>query len=114
MFFFTSYQSPRSEKENLSPAPIIMRPGQSHKQLERALPVSKVKPSLNPKGHQNCITGSKVIAILLDGGTLPIGGVAPGRVFVCSLRSRLVSLLISQKEIIGRYERHIFVPAKVF
>ena len=23
--------------------------------------------SLNPKGHQNCITGSKVIAILMDG-----------------------------------------------
>ena len=27
-----------------------------------------VKTSLNPEVYQNCITGSKVIAILLDGG----------------------------------------------
>ena len=30
--------------------------------------VQLVKTSLNPEGHQNYITGSKVIAILLDGG----------------------------------------------
>ena len=28
------------------------------------------KTSLNPEGHQNLINGSKVIAILLDGGGL--------------------------------------------
>ena len=30
-----------------------------------------VKNSLNPEGHQYCITGSKVILILLDGGYFP-------------------------------------------
>ena len=39
-----------------------------------------VKTSLNPKGHQHHITSSKVKAILLDGGTLPIVEVASGRV----------------------------------
>ena len=29
---------------------------------------------LNQEGHQNCITGSKVTAILLNGWILPIGG----------------------------------------
>ena len=45
---------------------------------------------LNPKGHPNRITGSKVTAILLKGWILPIGGASSGRVCVCSLRSRLV------------------------
>ena len=30
---------------------------------------------LNPKGYQNCTIGSKVTAILLNGGVWPIGGV---------------------------------------
>ena len=47
---------------------------------------------LNPKGHQNCITGSRVTAILLNGWTLPIGEAALGR--VCSLRSRLVTVAL--------------------
>ena len=34
--------------------------------------------------------GSKVTANLPNGWILPIGGVASGRVFACSLRSRLV------------------------
>ena len=34
--------------------------------------------------------GSKVSAILVNGGILPRGGVASGRVCACSLRSRLV------------------------
>ena len=34
----------------------------------------------NPKGHQNCIIGSKVRAILLKGWILTVGGVAWGRV----------------------------------
>ena len=29
---------------------------------------------LNLKGHQNCITGSRVTAILLNGWISPIGG----------------------------------------
>ena len=45
---------------------------------------------LNLERHQNCFIGSKVPAIYLNGGILPIGGVALGRVCACSLRSRLV------------------------
>ena len=33
-----------------------------------------IKNFLNPEGHQNPIIGSKVTAILLRGGYLPIGG----------------------------------------
>ena len=32
------------------------------------------KENLNHKGHQHCITGSKVKAILLNGWILPIDG----------------------------------------
>ena len=39
-----------------------------------------IKNFLNPKGHQNPISGSKVKAILLKGLILPIGGVASERV----------------------------------
>ena len=45
---------------------------------------------LNPERHQNCITSSKVTAILVKGKILPIGGVASGSVCACSLRSKLV------------------------
>ena len=45
---------------------------------------------LNPKGHSNCITGSKVKVILLNGWILPIAEASSGRVCACSLRSRLV------------------------
>jgi hypothetical protein len=51
-----------------------------------------VKTFLNPGAHQNRITGSKRIAVFMDVDTLPIGGVAMGRVCGCSLRSRLVLL----------------------
>ena len=37
--------------------------------------IKLIKTFLNPEGHHNRITGSKVF---LDGGTLPIGGVALG------------------------------------
>ena len=33
-----------------------------------------IKNFLNPEGHQNHINGSKVIAIILKGRILPIGG----------------------------------------
>jgi hypothetical protein len=53
--------------------------------------VTIFKAILNPEGHPNPITGSKVTAILLKRLILPIGGASLGRVCVCSLRSRLVS-----------------------
>ena len=49
-----------------------------------------IKNFLNPEGHQNPISGSKVTAILLKGWILPIGGALLGRVCVCSLHSTLV------------------------
>ena len=33
---------------------------------------------LNPEGHQNPVSGSQVTAILLKGGSLPIGGATAG------------------------------------
>ena len=56
-----------------------------------------IKNFLNPEGHQNLISGSKVTAILLKGWILPICGVAWGRVCVCSLCSRLVSMAVHIK-----------------
>ena len=52
--------------------------------------VGKFWEILNLEGHQNCITCSRVMAILLNGWTLPIGEAASGRVCTCSLCSRLV------------------------
>ena len=46
--------------------------------------------NLNLEGHPNRFIGSKATAILLNGGILPIGGVASGRVCACRVRSRLV------------------------
>jgi hypothetical protein len=48
-----------------------------------------MKSFLNLEGHQNCISGSKVMVILLNGLILRIGGVASGMVCACSLRNRL-------------------------
>jgi hypothetical protein len=48
--------------------------------------------NLNLEGHLNRSIGSKVTAILVNGGILPRGGAASGRVCACSLRSRLVCL----------------------
>ena len=41
--------------------------------------VQVVYISLNLEGHKICIIGSKGLAILLDGGNLPNGGVASGK-----------------------------------
>ena len=38
-----------------------------------------IKNFLNPEGHQNPISGSKVMVILLKGWILTIGGVASGK-----------------------------------
>ena len=51
-----------------------------------------LKNFLNTGGHQNPISDSKAKAILQKRWSLPIGGVACGRVGACSLRSRLVFL----------------------
>ena len=42
--------------------------------------VTFFKDILNPEGHPNQITGSKVVAILLNGWVLPVGGVTSRRV----------------------------------
>ena len=42
--------------------------------------------NLNPEGHPNRITGSKVTSVLLNRWILPIGGALSGRVCACSLR----------------------------
>ena len=52
-----------------------------------------IKNFLNSKGHQNPISGSKVMAILLKGWVLPIGGASAGEGLPCSLRSRLYRTL---------------------
>ena len=57
--------------------------------------VIAIRHFLNPKVHQNPISVLKVTAILMKGWILPIGGVALGRVCVCSLRSRLVFQVFS-------------------
>ena len=44
---------------------------------------------LNPEGHQNRISGSKVTGMLLKEWILPIGGVASGRVCVSDLRGTM-------------------------
>ena len=46
--------------------------------------------NINPEGHLNRSIGSKAMAILVNRGVLPSGGVALGRVCACSLRSSLV------------------------
>ena len=48
------------------------------------------KEILNCEVYLNCLIGSKVTAILVNKGVLPSGGASLGRVYVCSLRSRLV------------------------
>ena len=53
-------------------------------------PVIMIKNFLNPAGHQNPFSGSKVMAILLKGWIWPIGGASVGEGLPCSLRSRLV------------------------
>ena len=47
-----------------------------------------IKNFLNPEGHQNQISGSKVTVIVLKGLIFPIGGASAGE----GLHSRLVSL----------------------
>ena len=49
---------------------------------------------INLDGHQNRYTGSKATENMLNWWIFPVGGVASGRVCVCSLRCRLVFLAL--------------------
>ena len=54
-----------------------------------------IQSFLNPEGHQNPISGSKVTAILLKGWIWPIGEASAGEGdCACSLRNRLVLINI--------------------
>ena len=55
--------------------------------------VSQFKEILNLEGHQNCITGARVAAILLNGLILPIGEAASGRVCPTACKAGLFSLI---------------------
>ena len=59
--------------------------------------VKKCLEILKLKWHQNCIIGFKVVAILLNGWVLPIGGVASVKVGACSLCRRLVLIRATVK-----------------
>ena len=75
-----------------------------------------IKAFLNPEGHKNPISGSKVTAILLKRWIWPIGGVASGRVCACSLNSRLVSKGCSklQSKTIIFYGQQLQSPTEIF
>ena len=49
---------------------------------------------LNPEGHKNPISGLKFTTILLKWWIWPIGEVVLGRVCACSLRSKLVYIML--------------------
>ena len=51
---------------------------------------TKVSEIFNVRGHQNCMNGVKLMAILLHRLFLPIVGAASGRVCAYSLRITLV------------------------
>ena len=52
--------------------------------------VIMIKSFLNPEGHQNPCSGSKVPANFTEGRIRPIGGASAGEGLPCSLRRRLV------------------------
>ena len=54
-----------------------------------------IKTFLNPEGHQNRISGSKVKAILLKGWILPIGGASSVEGLRSTELPRLVSSLLN-------------------
>ena len=57
-----------------------------------------IKNFLNPEGHRNPISGSKVKAILLKGWTLPIGGTSLGSVCACSLQLSATKQTLKKKK----------------
>jgi hypothetical protein len=65
----------------LVPTALRRRHAQTFKYSTSSYKIDKViviKNFLNPKRHQNPITGSKFTAILLKGWFLPIGGASAG------------------------------------
>ena len=73
---------------------VISRPGQSQGLLYKQLCHSLTDSFSNPFPPTAPISGSEVMAILLKGWIWPIGGVASGKVCICSLRSRLVNIYL--------------------
>ena len=74
-----------------------------------------IKNFLNPKEHQNCILGSKAMAILLKGWILPIGGASAGE----GLRSTGLPLLvflasISYKVCLQLWSKYRFLGSPAF
>ena len=65
------------------------------------------KEILNLKGHPNRITGSKVMAILLNGWILPIGGVSSGRVCACQIVFEGKYFILCVFDLIY-YQRYVF------
>ena len=97
LFIEQPLASPGSLSESVSqpfpPTALWRRPAQTVRDTSSSCKIDYViviTNFLNPKRHQNLISGSKVTAILLKGWIWPVGGVASGRVCACSLRSRLV------------------------
>ena len=70
-----------SVREPFPPTALQRRHGQTFRDSTSSYKIDYViviKNFLNPEGHQNPISGSKVMAILLKGCILPIGGASAG------------------------------------
>ena len=107
------FHHPKSSKiKNKTLQGVFSRPGQSQELVYKHLHAQTVRGSsfsyktdyviviknfLSPEGHQHCISGSKVMFILLKGCIFPYAGVASGRVCACSLPSRLVFFNVGPK-----------------
>ena len=69
-----------------------------------------IKNFLNPRGHENPITGSRVTAILLKGRILPIGGASGGEGLRLQPAQQACSDTKQHVEFIGRSYNHcVFV-----
>ena len=72
-----------------------------------------VKTFLNPEGHQNHISGSKVTTILLKGEICLLVQLQRGRVCACSLRSRLVSRPGRSQGLLCKHLPHSFIHSLI-
>ena len=67
------------------PTALWRRQAQTVRDMSSSYKIDYVKVMticLNPEGHPNPISGSKVTAILLKGWILPIGGASAGLFFI--------------------------------
>ena len=62
-----------------------------------------IKTFLNPEGHQNSITGSKVTAILLKGWISPVGGASAVEGLQSTGLPRLVLKLFGEVHCMDKY-----------